>query len=67
MELANKIIGQFKPDPSQMDEQEPPLNLGLLHVPPFVSPLIRNVLNKSGSAAFNVFVASLPFVDTVLA
>lgn len=67
MELANKIIRQLKPDLSQMGEQEPPLNLGLLHVPPFVSPLIRNALNKSGSAAFNVFVASLPFVDTVLA
>lgn len=67
MELANKIIRQFKPDLSQMDEQAPPLNLGLLHVPPFVCPLIRNALNKSGSTAFNVFIASLPFVDTVLA
>lgn len=58
---------QFKADLSQMDEQEPPLNLGLLHVPPFVSPPIRNALNKLDSAVFNVLVASLPFVDTALA
>lgn len=67
MELASKKIRHFKPDLSQMDEQEPPLNLGLLQAPPFVSPLIRNALNKWDSAVFNVFVASLPFVDTALA
>lgn len=67
IELANKKIRQFKPDLCQMGEQEPPLNLGLLHGPPFVSPLIRNALNKSDSAVFNALVASLPFVDTALA
>lgn len=39
---------------------------GSPRVPGFVSFLIRNALDKSDSAVFNVFTASLPFVDTVL-
>lgn len=49
-----------------MDEQSPP-NLSLPHVLVFVSFLIRDALNKSDSVMFDVFAASLPFVDTALA
>lgn len=68
--LLTKSAQQLRlrePGLSPKGERDSSLNPDLLHLPVFISFLIRDTLTKPDNVLFGVFAASLPFVDAALA